>query len=414
MNLWYALNYDEDCRKLMNHPANMPFSGLRIIDLSQIYNGPYATYLMALEGAEVIKVEPPAGEPLRKRAVVGGAGLPFAMLNGAKRAITLDLKSEEGKQALMELADKADVLVENFSPGVMDRLGLGADVLQQRNPRLIYAASSGYGRDGPYKAYPAMDLTMQAMSGAMYVTGFPDREPVKCGPAIADFFAGIHLYGAIATALFERERTGVARRVEVTMQDSIYASLSSNFGLAWSKGSDAEFARTANRHGGLAECPYNVYPTADGHIALICARDEHWHRLAELMGKPELAHDERYYTLKERVARMDEVDALVSAWTATLQTDEVFDLLMSARIACAPVRTLDQVMVDENMLARGSLIKVDHPQYGRITVQQTPFRLGGAPLRDPEPSEMLGQSTEDILSELTGLDATQIARAAGR
>lgn len=394
--------------------SSAPMTGLRVIDLSQIYNGPYATYLMALAGAEVIKIEPPSGEPLRKRAVVGGAGLPFAMLNGAKRSITLDLKSEEGKQALLELAEKADVLVENFSPGVMDRLGLGADVLQKRNPRLIYAASSGYGRDGPYKAYPAMDLTMQAMSGAMFVTGFPDRPPVKSGPAIADFFAGIHLYAAIVTALYERERTGIARRVEVTMQDSIYASLSSNLGLAWAKGDEAQFARTANRHGGLAECPYNVYPTADGHIAMICARDEHWVRLSELMGKGELGNDPRYSTLKERVARMDEVDEMVGAWSSQLPTQEVFERLMSARIACAPVRTLAEVMEDENMFARGSLLHIDHPRYGRIVVQQTPLRLEGAPLRDPEPSEELGASTAEILRQLTGLEEDQIARAAGK
>jgi CoA:oxalate CoA-transferase len=394
--------------------SSAPMSGLRVIDLSQIYNGPYATYLMALAGAEVIKVEPPSGEPLRKRAVVGGAGLPFAMLNGAKRSITLDLKSEAGKQALLELADGADVLVENFSPGVMERLGLGAEVLQARNPRLIYAASSGYGRDGPYKSYPAMDLTMQAMSGAMFVTGFPDRPPVKAGPAIADFFAGIHLYGAIATALYERERTGVARRVEVTMQDSIYASLSSNLGLAWDKGEEAQFARTANRHGGLAECPYNVYPTTDGHIAMICARDEHWVRLSELMGKGELGHDPRYATLKERVARMDEVDEMVGAWSAQLPTQEVFDRLMGVRIACAPVRTLSQVMEDENMFARGSLLHVDHPKYGRIVVQQTPLRLEGAPLRIPEPSEELGASTAEILAQLTGLSPDGIARASGQ
>lgn len=391
-----------------------PMTGLRVIDLSQIYNGPYATYLMALAGAEVIKVEPPSGEPLRKRAVVGGAGLPFAMLNGAKRSITLDLKSEEGKQALLELADNADVLVENFAPGVMDRLGVGAEVLQKRNPRLIYAASSGYGRDGPYKAYPAMDLTMQAMSGAMFVTGFPDRPPVKSGPAIADFFAGIHLYAAITTALFERERTGVARRVEVTMQDSIYASLSSNLGLAWAKGDEAQFARTANRHGGLAECPYNVYPTADGHIAMICARDEHWVRLSELMGKGELGPDPRYSTLKERVARMDEVDDMVGVWTSQLSTQEVFEKLMGARIACAPVRTLAEVMDDENMFARGSLLHVDHPRYGRIVVQQTPLRLDGAPLRNPEPSEDLGASTAEILRALTDLEDDAISRAAGR
>ncbi len=394
--------------------AEFPMQGLRVIDLSQIYNGPYATYLLALAGAEVIKVEPPSGEPLRKRAVVGGAGLPFAMLNGEKRAITLDLKSEEGKQALKELVADADILVENFAPGTMDRLGVGAEVLQAINPRLIYAASSGYGGDGPYAKYPAMDLTMQAMSGAMHVTGFPDRPPVKCGPAIADFFAGIHLYGGIATALYERERTGIARRVDVSMQDATYASLSSNLGLAWEKGGEPEFARTANRHGGLAECPYNVYPTSDGHIAMICARDEHWGWLATLMGKPELGDDPRYASLKERVARMDEVDGIVGEWTSTLTTDDVFDKLMGARIACAPVRTLQEVMEDENMFARGSLLHVDHPKYGKIVVQQSPLRLAGAALKTPEPSEELGDSTHDILTRLTSLSEDQFAKASGK
>jgi CoA:oxalate CoA-transferase len=194
----------------MTTPMIYPMQDLVVIDLTQIYNGPYATYLMALAGATVIKVEPPGGESLRRRGAVGGAGLPFAMLNGCKQSIMLDLKTEEGKQALKALAAKADVLVENFSPGAMDRLGLGDAVLQALNPRLIYASSSGYGRNGPYAKYPAMDLTIQAMSGAVEVTGFPDNPPVKAGPAIADFFAGIHLYGAIATALFERERSGVA------------------------------------------------------------------------------------------------------------------------------------------------------------------------------------------------------------
>lgn len=399
----------------MTQPARAPMAGLRVIDLSQIYNGPYASYLLALEGAEVIKIEPPTGEPLRKRAVVGGAGLPFAMLNGAKRAITLDLKHEDGKAALRALAATADILVENFSPGVMDRLGVGAEALAAINPRLIYASSSGYGGDGPYAEYPAMDLTMQAMSGALHITGFPDRPPVKCGPAIADFFAGIHLYAGITTALFERERTGIARRVDVTMQDSIYASLSSNLGLAWaSSGGNADAARTGNRHGGLAECPYNVYPTADGHIAMICARDEHWQRLAALMGQPALGADPRYSTLKERVARMDEVDGMVAAWSSTLTTAASFEALMAVRIACAPVRTLPEVMDDVNMLARGSLIDVDHPRFGAIRVQQTPLRLEGAPLRIPEPSEELGESTAEVLGELAGFDAERIARASGR
>ncbi|MFW2829256.1 CaiB/BaiF CoA transferase family protein [Sphingomonas sp. ID0503] len=394
---------------------NYPMEGLVVINLTQIYNGPYATYLMALAGATIIKVEPPGGEPLRRRAVVGGAGLPFAMLNGCKQSIMLDLKSAEGKEALKALAAEADVLVENFAPGAMDRLGLGSATLQAANPKLIYASSSGYGRDGPYANYPAMDLTIQAMSGAIQITGFPDQPPVKAGPAIADFFAGIHLYGAIATALYERERTGVARRLEVSMQDAIYASMSSNFGMHWFTGGKAELTRTGNRHGGLAECPYNVYPTTDGHIALICVGDLHWQALCRVMGRDDLAQHERYQTLKLRVSHMDEVDEIIGAWSAGFDTETIFALLMSAKIPCAPVRGLEEVMEDRNMHARGTLARIQHPEYGEIVVQRSPMRYEGVEDVPLEPSHGLGADTQAVLRSRTSLDEAvldAIARAA--
>lgn len=376
-----------------------PLAGLVILDLSQIYNGPYATYLLALGGATVIKIEPPDGESLRRRGAVGGAALPFAMLNGCKQSVMLDLKSEDGKAALRKLAASADVLVENFAPGVMERLGLGAETLMAANPRLIYASSSGFGRDGPYRSYPAMDLTVQAMGGVMHITGFPDRPPVKAGPAMADFFAGIHLYGAITTALYERERTGVARRLEVAMQDAIYASLSSNLGLHWAmSGQDDVPSRTGNRHGGMAEAPYNVYPTADGYIAIICVGDAHWRSLVTEMERPEFLEDERFMTLKARVANMDFIDENVSAWTSQYPTEALFQRLMAVHVPCAPVRDLDAVINDENMHARGSLQHIDHPEYGRIVVQQNPFRFDGSPRRKLEPSRTLGVDTESILA----------------
>lgn len=396
-----------------NNEGRYPLDGVVVIDLSQIYNGPYATYLMALAGAEVIKVEPPSGESLRKRAEVGGAALPFAMLNGWKRSVVLDLKTEDGVEALKALVADADVIVENFAPGVMERLGLGADVLQQINPRLIYASSSGFGKAGPFAKFPAMDLTIQAMSGAMHVTGFPDRPPVKTGPAIADFFAGIHLYGAILTALYERERTGAARVAEVSMQDAIFASLSSNFGMHWQTGGRGDVVRTGNRHGGLAECPYNVYATQDGHIAMICNGDAHWRALAKAMDRAELGEDPRYALLKDRVARMDEVDALVEAWTSSMETDALFHLLMDARIPCAPVRTLEQVLDDENMHARGALQHVDHPDLGPIVIQQSPMRYEGVQLRPFQPSEKLGASTDAILRQCRTLSDDVVDRLAG-
>jgi CoA:oxalate CoA-transferase len=391
--------------------VTQPLQDIVVIDLSQIYNGPYATYLMALGGATVIKVEPPGGEPLRRRGAVGGAALPFAMLNGAKSSLMLDLKTEEGKEVLKGLAAGADVIVENFAPGVMDRLGLGWDVLSAANPRLIYASSSGYGRDGPYAAYPAMDLTIQAMGGVMHTTGFPDRPPVKAGPAVADFFAGIHLYGAITTALFDRERTGVARRVEVSMQDAVYASLSSSLGMHWATNGDSP-TRTGNRHGGLAESPYNVYSAADGYVAIICVGETHWKSLCHVMGRDELAEDPRFASLKSRVAHMDLIDETVSDWTRRHPKAHLFETMMGGKVPCAPVRTLDEVMHDPNMHARGALQWQDHPELGRIVIQQTPFRFDGIPLIEIEPSHALGADNAAVLRQRLGLDGDAIARLA--
>lgn len=393
--------------------THFPLDGVLVVDLTQIYNGPYATYLLALAGATVIKIEPPGGEPLRRRGVVGGAALPFAMLNGAKQAITLDLKSELGKRAFLDLIAVADVVVENFSPGTMDRLGLGHERLKEINPRLIYAASSGYGSTGPYRSYPAMDLTVQAMSGVMETTGFPDRPPVKAGPALCDFFAGIHLHSAIMTALYDRERHGTARRVEVAMQDAVYASLSSSLGLWWGKHGGGELPpRTGNRHGGMAEAPYNVYPARDGWVAIICVGEIHWHKLLQVMGRADLAQDPRFADLKSRVAHVDAVDAAVSDWTRTLTKQEIFERLIQSGVPAAPVRNLDEVVNDPNMHARGALQHQDHPEFGPIVVQHSPIRFDDLPPGPIPPSRALGADTRAVLEALTRLAPAEIDRIA--
>ena len=386
----------------------LPLDGVTVLDLSQIYNGPYATFLLATAGADVIKVEPPGGESLRRRGVVGGAALPFAMLNGCKRSLVLNLKTEDGKTILRDLARTADVLVENFAPGVMERLGLGCAALQAANPRLIYAQSSGFGSTGPYRDYPAMDLTVQAMAGVMSITGFPDRPPVKAGPALCDFFAGVHLYGAITTALYERERTGIGRQVEVAMMDAVYPSLSSSLGLHFGTGGDVP-PRTGNRHGGLAEAPYNVYPAADGYIAIICVGDVHWRSLLVAMDRQDLADDPRFASLRDRVAHIDDVDAAVSAWTAGQSKEALFAGLMAHRVPCAPVRSLDEVVHDPHMHERGALQWQDHPELGRIVVQHSPLRFAGSPLRELQPSRTLGADTDALLAERLGLSADAIA-----
>ncbi|HUN46926.1 MAG TPA: CoA transferase [Stellaceae bacterium] len=387
--------------------AGYPLQGIRVVDLSQIYNGPYCTFLMAMAGAEVIKIEPLTGEHLRRRGVVGGAALPFAMLNGNKRDVTLNLKSPRGREMLIELVKRADILVENFAPGVMERLHLGYEYLRTINPRLIYGQSSGYGRSGPNRDYPAMDLTVQAMSGVMSVTGFPDRPPVKAGPALCDFFAGIHLYGAVMTALYEREKTGTGRLVEVAMQEAVYASLSSNLGLYYGSGGDAP-PRTGNRHGGMAESPYNVYPTADGYIAIICVGELHWKSLLTAMGREDLKDDPRFADLRTRVAHMEVVDDLVSAWTAKQQKQPLFEHLMKHHVPCAPVRDLAEVVNDPHMHQRGALQWQQHPELGRIPVQHSPLRFDGVELMQLTPSARLGQHNADVYGGELGLSEREL------
>lgn len=385
----------------------LPLEGVVVIDLGQIYNGPYASFLMAMAGATVIKVEPREGENLRRRSVVGGAALPFAMLNSNKRFVTLNLKKPRGRELLRELAARGDVLVENFAPGVMDKLGVGYEDLSSINPRLIYASGSGFGLSGPYRDLPAMDLTIQAMSGVMSITGFPDKPPVKAGPALCDFSGGIHLYGAVMTALFERERTGLGRRVEVAMLEAVYASLSSSLGLWYGSGGEAP-VRTGNRHGGLAESPYNVYPTSDGYIAILCVGESHWQALLKAMRRTELAEDSRFSTLKARVDNMETVDEMVASFTRAVPKAVLIERLREFRVPCSPVRDLQEITADRHLHERGFLSRIDHPIYGDVVLPKSPLRFEGSASPELEPSGELGADNDAVFGDLLGLDQASI------
>lgn len=387
--------------------ADLPLKSLTVVDLGQIYNGSYATFLMAMAGARVIKIEPKGGEHLRRRASVGGAALPFAMLNSNKLSATLNLKTERGRELLRTMVRRADVLLENFAPGTMDRLGVGWEKLQEVNPRLIYASGSGYGLSGPYRDYPAMDLTVQAMAGVMSVTGYADRPPVKAGPAICDFFGGIHLYGGVMTALVERSLTNRGRLVEVSMQEAVYASLSSNLGLFM--GNEPLTAmRTGNRHGGLAEAPYNVYTAKDGYIAILCVGETHWKSLLTAMQRQDLAEDERFVNLKARVAHIDAVDELVGEFAARYTKEDLFQLLMQHRVPSAPVRDLQDVIQDPHMLARRAIEWIDHPDLGKVPVPNSPIRYGGSEPLAIVPSRQLGQDNEAVYSDWLGLPKEEV------
>jgi crotonobetainyl-CoA:carnitine CoA-transferase CaiB-like acyl-CoA transferase len=388
---------------------NLPLDGVTVIDLGQVYQGPYATFLMAKAGANVIKVEPLAGEPIRQRVSVSkGAAVPFAMLNANKRDITLNLKNPRGREVLKSLVAQADVLLENYAPGVMDKLGVGWSELSEINPRLIYASGSGYGISGPDRDNLAMDVTVQAASGMMSVTGFPDGPPVKCGPAVVDFLSGIHLYAGVMTALYERTFTNRGRLVEVAMQETVYPTLASNLAFVYDKGIAPP--RTGNRHGGLAAAPYNVYPTSDGFIAIIGINETHWANLLVAMGRDDLLRDPRFTSKALRVQHIEETDSLISEWTSRHTKAEAGRIFSKHKVPAAPVRDLIEVTNDPHMHARGMLEWIDHPQFGRIVVPNSPLRIHGADLVPSEPSPRLGQHNHEILAGMLSMSADEIAR----
>jgi CoA:oxalate CoA-transferase len=385
---------------------NRPLAGITVLDFGQVYQGPYATLLMAQAGADVIKIEPPNGEPLRRRAPPGkSTTFPIAMLNSNKRAITLNLKHARGRDLLFRMARKGDVLLENFAPGVMDRLGVGWTVLHEINPRLVYASGSGYGLSGPDRDNLAMDLTIQAVSGLIATTGFADAPPVKAGPAVVDFLSGIHLYAATVTALFEREHTGVGRLVEVAMQEAAYASLTSQLHAYFDTGKVPPRQGNAS-HGRV---PLNVYPTNDGYVAMNIAVEEHWHNLLKAMGREDLRDDPRFADNAARVANRELVDETVAAWTRPLGKMAIFAIARRHRIPLAPVRDVDEVMHDRHMHERGFLVEIEHDEIGPVTVPASPLRYHGADPVETVPSPKLGQHNAEIYGGWLGLSPAAIA-----
>jgi len=389
---------------LPDNATPLPLTGVRVLDLGHVFQGPYATFLMAMAGADVIKIEPPQGDMSRRRGRDGD--YPFRALNGCKRGVMLNLKTERGRELLFEMSRTADVLVENFAPAVMPRLGLSPDDFLKVNPRLIYASASGFGRTGPYADKLALDLTIQAMSGMMSTTGEKGGRPLKAGVPVADFMSGATLYGAVVTALYERERTGRGRALEVSMLESLFATLLPSAGHVYA--SNLVPQRTGNRHVADSYVPFDTFETNDGWVAIVCATDEHWLQFTEAMQRPDLRDAPDLQRLAGRIARIEELTEEIAKWTAQLTRDQVTELCQKHRVPSAPLRYVNEVLDDPHLRERGFLTEHMTPN-GTVALPNSPIRFAGSALRQLTPAPALGEHTDEVLTELCGLSPDELA-----
>jgi len=379
-----------------------PLDGLRIIDLTQVLSGPYATMLLADMGAEVIKVEPPAGDVARswgpfpigvEQPAYGGY---FASVNRNKRSIRLDLTSDSDRELFLDLLATADVLIENFRIGVMDRFDLSYEYLHQRYPELVYACIRGFGdtRTGrsPYADWPAYDIVAQAMGGIIGITGTAPDHPVKVGPGVGDIFPATLAVCGILAALRHRDRTGTGQLVDVGLYDSVLA-LSERIVYQYSMTGASPEAQ-GNTHPIL--CPYGLVPTADGYIAIAAPTDHHWRALTKLMGEPDAGNDPRYATNEARLENSAEVYRLIEAWSRALPTAGIVELI-GGRIPCGPVNAASDIAADPHVAAREMIVRVDHPDGGRLDIIGAPIKFSETPTDRFTPAPVLGEAEEQLL-----------------
>lgn len=389
-------------------PSFGALQGLVVLDLTQMLAGPFATMMLADQGAKVIKIEPPGGDLTREngphlpgatRFEGGGFGSYFASINRNKHSLTLDLKKAEGKATLRRLVQGADVLVENYRTGVMDRLGLGYEQLTEINPKLVYAALRGFGdpRSGksPYAEWPAYDPVAQAMGGIMGITGSePGGPPTKVGPGVGDLIPAMFLAYGIAAACWRAQRCGRGQFVDVAMVDAILALCERPVFQHSATGQTP--GPEGNGHPLL--CPFGLFPARDGHVSLGVPNDRFWVPLVARMGRPELAADVRYASNEARVKNRHEVDAIVSGWTAR-HTKAELSALLGGEIPFGPVLNAADIFADPHFRERRMLVEVEQPGASRpLTVTNTPIRMSETPGGVQRRAPMVGEHTDELLA----------------
>ena len=385
--------------------------GIRIVDLTQYEAGPSCTQLLAWLGAEVIKVEPLAGEANR-RAVSDKPGVDswgFLFFNANKKSVTLNLKHKRGRAILDDLLRGADVVVENFGPGAMERLGLGWEALHALNPRLIAASVKGFGSGGPYSGYKSFEFVAQAMAGVMSLNGEADGAPLKVPAGLGDTGAGLHLSVGILAAIVQRQATGVGQQVEVSQQDAVANLTRVHIREQYMNGEPV--MRRGNRQYGNA--PINAYRCRPGgpndYLFVHGVTPDMFQALMRTIGRHDLADDPTLQTRAGRFARVDEIDALIEAWTGKHTKQEAMEILAGAGVACGAVLDSAEVLADEHLRGRGMVVDLEHPDRGRFPMLGNPVHLSDSPT-EVRRAPLLGEHTAEVLGGLLGLSADELAQ----
>lgn len=383
-----------------------PLKDLVVLDLTRVLAGPYASMLLADFGANVIKIEAPqTGDDSRAFGpFVNKESAYFMSLNRGKRSITMNLKNKKAQELLKQMVKKADVVLENFRPGTMEKFGLGYDVLKEINPRIVYGACSGFGCTGPYSDKPAYDVIVQGMGGIMSITGQEDGEPTRVGSSIGDIAAGLYTAIGVLLALYHREVSGEGQKVDVSMLDCQVTILEN--AIARYVASGVVPKPIGNRHPSIT--PFEAFKASDGHIIIAIGNDKLWGKFCNLIGRPELINDVRFSNNAKRTENQKALKAVLAAVFSKKTVDEWQKEIDGAGIPCGPINTVDRVINDPQIKHRDMIVETNHPVAGKIKMPGVPIKLFKTPGSVETAAPLLGQHSAEILAELLGLTEEEV------